>query len=335
MLLPVANQQETGVVRHLPPFVKIERDRIRVLDACKARCKRRRKDPERAIGAVDMEPELFFPAQLAECDEIVDRADIDGAGGSDHEEGFQAGLAVGRDLPAQRRDIKTMALIDSDHAQCIAAEARDIHGLADAAMRRFRRVGGQQRSFRTDAVLAGGLSQRRGTRHQHRQKICHRGAGDENPACTLREAEHRPRPFDDLALDLDRNVIPPAQIGVQSRREHLRQHADRAAAAMHPAHEARMHIAGRVRRDVIGEFAVDFGEIGRPPRKLGAKVRANVIGNRRPDRALADIGDVIEHVIEHAMTLRAQIVPAFRIERLARLGAQRLLAQHDRHAAHS
>ena len=104
---------------------------------------------------------------------------------------------------------------------------------------------------------------------------------------------------------------------------------------MHPAHEARMHIAGRVRHDVIGEFAVDLGEIGRPPRKFGAKARANVIGNRRPDRALADIGDVIEHVIKHAMTLRAQIAPAFGIERLARLGAQRLFAQHDRHAAHS
>ena len=68
-------------------------------------------------------------------------------------------------------------------------------------------------------------------------------------------------PFDDLPLDLDRNVIAPAEIGVQPGRQHFREHADRRAAAMHPAHEAGMNVAGRIGRDEIGELAIDVGEL--------------------------------------------------------------------------
>ena len=57
------------------------------------------------------------------------------------------------------------------------------------------------------------------------------------------------RPADDLALDLDRRVVAAAEIGVQPAGQHLGQHADRRAAAMHPAHEAGMQIAGGVGQD--------------------------------------------------------------------------------------
>jgi hypothetical protein len=33
----LANEQEAGIVRHLTPFVEIQRDRIRLLDAVKPR----------------------------------------------------------------------------------------------------------------------------------------------------------------------------------------------------------------------------------------------------------------------------------------------------------
>ena len=84
------------------------------------------------------------------------------------------------------------------------------------------------------------------------------------PLAPLGKAEHLPHPFDDLTFDLDRNVIAPAEIGVQSGRQHLRQHADGGAAAMHPSHEAGMNVAGRIGNDEIGELAIDVVEIGRP-----------------------------------------------------------------------
>ena len=75
------------------------------------------------------------------------------------------------------------------------------------------------------------------------------------PLAPSRETEHLAHPFDDLALDLDRHVIASAEIGVQPGRQHFRQHADRGAAAMHPSHEARMNVAGRIGNDEIGELA--------------------------------------------------------------------------------
>ena len=182
VLLAVAHHQEAGVVGHLPPFVEIERDRIRVFDSGQPRRQLRRENAERAIGAVDVKPELLLAAQRAQRREIVDRADIHRAGRADHEERLQAGLAVQRDLRAQRGDVDAVQSIDRDDAQRIAAEARNIHRLGDAAMRRRRGIGRQQRALVADAALPDRLSQRRRSRHQHRHQIGHRRAGDENPA---------------------------------------------------------------------------------------------------------------------------------------------------------
>ena len=151
-------------------------------------------------------------------------------------------------------------------------------------------------------ALADRLSKRRCSCHQHRHQIRHRRAGDENPARPFRETEHLTRPFDDLTFDLDRNVIASAEIGIEAGRQHFRQHADGGAAAMHPSHEARVNIARRVGNDEIAELPIDLAEIGRLARKRDVKPRANLIRYRPPDRAIADLRGVVEHVIEHAMT---------------------------------
>ena len=108
-------------------------------------------------------------------------------------------------------------------------------------------------------------------------------------------------------------MIAAAEIGIQSARQHLRQRADDIAAAVHPSHESGMNIAGRVGRDEIRILAIDIAEIAGPARKLGAKSRAHLIRNWTPDRSFANAGDGVDHVIEHAMTLRAQIIPIPRV----------------------
>ncbi len=200
-------------------------------------------------------------------------------------------------------------------------------------MRRLRRVCHEQGARLADTALPCFSSERRCTRHQHRHQIGHRCAGDENAARARREAEHLAGPFDDLPFDLDRHMVAAAEIGVEPGRQHFREHADGRAAAMHPAHEARMHVAGRIGHDEVGEHAIDVAEIGRLLRKLLAKLRPHRIGNRLPDWTLADRCDVVDHVIEHAMTLGAEFVPVLRIERLARLGRQRRVMARHGHAA--
>src|SRR5258708_40265598 len=95
---------------------------------------------------------------------------------------------------------------------------------------------------------------------------------------------------------------------------------------MHPSHEARMNIAGRVGNDELGELPIDISELGSLTRKLGAKPRPNLIRYRLPDRAIANVGDVVDHVIEHAMTLCANRVPILRVEGVARLRVQERFA---------
>ncbi len=90
----VAHQDEAGVVGHLAPFVKIEGQRIGVLDASKARREIRGEDRKRAVGTIDMQPKLLTPRQLGKAGQIVDRAAIDRAGGADDEERGEAGRAI-------------------------------------------------------------------------------------------------------------------------------------------------------------------------------------------------------------------------------------------------
>src|SRR5436190_12408277 len=101
---------------------------------------------------------------------------------------------------------------------------------------------------------------------------------------------------------------------------------------MNPSHEARVNVAGRIRNDEIGEFPIYLVKTGRLDRKVGTKPPADFIRYRLPDRTLPDVRDIVEHVIEHAMTLRANVVPVLRIERLARFRLQACMAQ-QLHAA--
>src|SRR5579871_3039929 len=119
MTLAVADEQESGVVGHLPPFVKIERDGIGALDTGEKRRQRRRQDAERTEGAVDMKPDVLLGTELCKLAELVDRPDVDGAGRADHEEGCEADLAVAPDLRTQGAHIDPVRSIDADAAECI------------------------------------------------------------------------------------------------------------------------------------------------------------------------------------------------------------------------
>ena len=227
-----------------------------------------------------MKPELLLPTQRTHGLEIIDGTDVHGTDRSDDEKRSAAGAAVRSDPGTQCRHVDPMQSIDLDAAQCIAAEAGEIHRLRDAAVSRSRSVGGQRRTVIDDAALSNGLSQCRCSRHQHRHQIGHRCAGDEKTARLVRQTEHPAHPFDDLALDLDRDMIAAAEIGVQSGRQHLGQHSDRGAAAMHPSHESGMHVTRCIGNDEIGELAIDFLETARLARQFGAELGADMLRYR-------------------------------------------------------
>ena len=108
MAFAVAHQQKAGVVGDLAPFVEIERNRIRTFDAGKPWRQLRRENAERTEGAIDVKPDLLLATQCSDRAEIIDRADVDGAGGSDHQKRLQPDRAITRNLPAQRIEVDAM-----------------------------------------------------------------------------------------------------------------------------------------------------------------------------------------------------------------------------------
>lgn len=247
---------------------------------------------------------------------------------------MQPGVAVLRDRGPERRNVDAVRGVGPDATERIAAEAGNVQRLGDASMRGGRRVGAQPPAGLAKPLLPDRGTERRATRHQHGHQIGHRGPGHEKSAGALWKAEQLPRPIDDLPLDLDRRMVAAAQIGVQSGRQHLGKHADHCAAAMHPAHEAGMDVARGVGNDELVEVAIDVGEIGRSARQLAAKAPPCRLGHRLPDRAVADAGDVIDHVVEHAVPLRTQLVPVLRVQRRRR-PRQMIDARGGAHAARS
>ncbi len=105
MKLPIAHQQEPGVIRHLAPLVKIEGDGIRKLDARNQRRKLRRPHRQRTERAIDVKADLLFAAQFGNGAKIVDSAGVHRSRGRDHNEGFQSVRAVFANRLAQRRDV--------------------------------------------------------------------------------------------------------------------------------------------------------------------------------------------------------------------------------------
>ena len=183
-------------------------------------------------------------------------------------------------------------------------------------MGRHRGVGGEPFGLPRDARAAHLEAQLGIAGNQHADEVGHRGSGDKQAGGAFGKSENALHPADNLALHFDGNVIASAEIGVQAGRQHLRQHADGRAAAMHPAHEAGMHVAGGVGQDIAHEFPVHGGQIGRRFGKIAAEPGAHLIGNRLPDGTLADVLDVVEHVVQHAVRLAAKARPIFGIKRV-------------------
>jgi hypothetical protein len=90
----VAHQNESGVVGHLAPLMKIEGQRVRALDALEPRRQIRSQNRQRAKRAIHVEPKPLAAADAGQGVQIVDRPGVDGAGRAHHQERRKAGAAI-------------------------------------------------------------------------------------------------------------------------------------------------------------------------------------------------------------------------------------------------
>ena len=105
-------------------------------------------------------------------------------------------------------------------------------------------------------------------------------------------------------------------VGIQTGGQEFGQHADRRAAADHPAPEARMDIPQRIRRHVGLEVKVDIVERLGLLRSSGLEFRTRGRADRLPYRSLPDVLEEVDHIVDHLVAEGLQRGPVRRIEGL-------------------
>ena len=318
VLIRISHQQESGVIGRLPKLVEIQRQAVGELYALETGREFRGEDSQGAQRAIDVKGRALTRGDFRQTLKVVEGADIHGPGRTHYQERFDPTGAIGVDGLLKRREADSPVGVAIDKAKSRRAQPGHVHRADHARMHALGRIGGDRRiSHAADADL---IPQGLVPGDQHRAEICRGGAGQEDAARVGREAEQLRHPSDDLALNLNGHVVAPAQIGVETAGQHLGQHADGCTAALHPAHEAGMAVAGAIGSDVGHELGVRLRQRRTRPRQTRPVPRARLRGERPPNRPLTDSFQTIEHVVEHAVALHAHLRPVLWIEILGSRG---------------
>ena len=323
---PVADERAPALHRHGEPLVRVERERVRALEPGVARRERRVRRADRAVGAVDVEPQALGLAEVGHRVERVDRARVDRPRARRHAEGPAPGRAVRADGVAERLHVQAEVLVHGHGSHRVSTEPQHLGGLPDAAVALLREIEDEGRGRAGDPtgpdvpavggrrpVPGGGEARERG----------HGAAADQEAHAALdREAHELHQPPDGRALDVDRRVIPTGAARVQGGPEELCDDADGSGRRVHPAEEARVPVAHGVGEDLAPDL-VEQALGRRAAGRQGAlqERRALRRRHRHEDRLIAEplevVGDHVDGGVSQAP------------ERLGRDGRRRV-RQRDR-----
>ena len=203
----VAHEQRTGAVREEHPLVRIERERVGARQAPQQRPQLRHHMEERAIGAVDMMPELLARRDVGHRVDQVDRTGVGRARRREHHERLQPRRTVGRDRALQLVHANPEIAVHTHGAHTIMRDPRELRCLHDAVVRLRRHI---QRP-RAD-IVAQVLLSRASDRVEHR----HRPTGGEQPARRRRELHPVTQPLEHIRLELHerRRCLPDPRVPV-------------------------------------------------------------------------------------------------------------------------
>jgi hypothetical protein len=112
----------------------------------------------------------------------IDRARVDGSGGSDDQKRRKARADVAVDRGLQQIDAHRAGGIDRDRPQMRGADAGELHRLRNAPVRLCGGIGDELFAGRRKAGATDLVSQRSVARDEQAKKIRGRGAGHENSA---------------------------------------------------------------------------------------------------------------------------------------------------------
>jgi hypothetical protein len=267
--------------------VRVENQRVGPFHAAVALRDRSVEHAERAVGAVDVKPEVLRGRDIGKLVERVDRAGVDGAGGADEQRRQGAVGAIRGDRCAQRGRVEPASL-ERHVAHRATPEAKELQGAPHAAVRLGRNVGDELRgsgeAVPTDIVAACG---QRAAARARKADDRRRGpaAGEQAGARRVREAHELGQPAHHRALEVDVGMIASDDARVHRGRRQRSDDAGGGGRRVDPAEERRVAVAHGVWQHIAQRGRDQVVQRCRLLRKGQAEqLFAQTVGERLPDR---------------------------------------------------
>ena len=265
----------------------VENQRVGPFHAAVAGRDRRVEHAERAVGAVDVEPELLRGRDIGERVERVDRAGVDGAGRADEQRRQGAARAIGGDRRAQRGRVEPASL-ERHLAHRTTAEAKQLQGAPHAAVGLGRHVGDELRGAGeavTADVMAGRRQRATASARQADDRRGGPAAGEQAGARRVREAHELGQPAHHRTLEVDVGVIAGDNARVHRGRRQRSHDAGGGRRRVDPAEEGRVAVAHGVRQDIAQRGRDQVVQRRRLLRQRQVEqLFAQGVGERLPDR---------------------------------------------------
>jgi hypothetical protein len=254
-----------------------------------------------------VEPQVLGGGDVRELLERVERARVDGAGGTDQHGGRAARAAVGRDRGAQLLGVEAAAR-QRHGPDRLAAEPEQLDGPRHAAVGLRRHVGEQPRPAGEPcpAHVASRPAARPGQADDRRRR---RPAGQQAGARRVRVAHQLRQPAHGRALEVHVRVVAGDDARVHRGCGQRRQHARERRRRVDPAEECRMPVPHRVGQHVAHHRRGERLDVRRPVReRQREQPRAQVPGQRLPDGVPGQRGEVIRDRVDERVAGAPELV---------------------------
>src|SRR6266571_5490248 len=217
MSVRVTGQHTSYFERQVHPLVKIEGERIRLLNPGYDRSERGRDLRECAERAVDVKPKLLFMTQVGEPCEVIRSSRVHGSRVADNAERSAPGAPVHIDSLAKRVNVYSKLVVDSDAAKGAITQPKKLGALLRPTVSFGRAVQRQHRMIvRLKTKLSDIEASLRVASDGQPGDVCHRTSADQHPACFWRHSHHLRQPGEHLMFNKSRRLIEARHMRIHS-----------------------------------------------------------------------------------------------------------------------
>jgi len=265
----------------------VENQRVGLFHAAVAGRDRCVEYAERAVGAVDVEPEVLRGRDIGERVERVDRAGVDGAGRADEQRRQGPARTIGGDRRAQRGRVEPASL-ERHLTHRTTAEAKELQGAPHAAMGLGRHVGDEPRGADEAVATDVTADPRQRATARARKADDRRGgpaAGEQAGSRRVRKADELGQPAHHRTLEVDIGMIAKDDARVHRGCRQRSHDAGGGRRRIDPAEEGRVAVAHGVRQHIAQLGRDQVVQRCRVLRQGQAEqLCAQGVGERLPDR---------------------------------------------------